>query len=339
MPKHELSLYEVVENFHTYNRTSKSERTCDWYRKRLAHFARWLTDDLGQEPRLADFDLERYRRFVVYLKSRTDKQRRNAGETNGQLAPHTIHGYQRALRTFASFLYADRYTSENLLGNEKPSVPKHQQPEILTEDEQATLLSSFDLDDPLDFRNYAIVFTFLSTGLRNNELCGLTLQTVHIDGKGQPYLDVAPETAKGEKGRKVPLGPSCQKVLLDWRQRYRRQFENYPSNAFFLTCDGNPLTDNCVDRMIKRVGKKAGIPRLYPHLLRHTFATFYLIHRLGDTLRLQQILGHTSLEMVRHYANWAAIELNLLQGQESPTDILMRNRPGVRPKTGKRKSA
>jgi hypothetical protein len=51
MPKHELSLSEVVENFHTYNRTSKSERTCDWYRKRLAHFTRWLTNDLGRAPR------------------------------------------------------------------------------------------------------------------------------------------------------------------------------------------------------------------------------------------------------------------------------------------------
>jgi integrase/recombinase XerD len=225
-----------------------------------------------------------------------------------------LHGRQRAGR------------------REAPAKAKHKQPEILTEEEQARLLSGFDPDEPVGFRDYAIVFTFLSTGLRNNELCGLTLQTAHIDGKGQPFLDIAPATAKGEKGRKVPLGPSCQKVLLDWRQRYRRQFENYPSNALFLNGDGNPLTVDYVAHLVKDAGTRAGVPRLYPHLLRHTFATFYLIHRLGDTLRLQQILGHTSLEMVRHYANWAAIELNLLEGQESPTDVLMRNRPAVRPR-------
>ncbi|WP_278277829.1 tyrosine-type recombinase/integrase [Anaerovirgula multivorans] len=51
--------------------------------------------------------------------------------------------------------------------------------------------------------------------------------------------------------------------------------------------------------------KKTGIERLKPHLLRHTFATKYLISG-GDAFSLQMILGHTSLEMTRMYSHLAS---------------------------------
>ena len=62
------------------------------------------------------------------------------------------------------------------------------------------------------------------------------------------------------------------------------------------------------------------MPRLHAHLLRHTFATNYLVKEVGDPLRLQQILGHTSLEMVRHYAAMASVQQNLLERRASPMD-------------------
>ncbi len=71
---------------------------------------------------------------------------------------------------------------------------------------------------------------------------------------------------------------------------------------------------------MKRVGRAAGVPRLHAHLLRHTFATNYLVKEVGDPLRLQQILGHTSLEMVRHYVAMASVQQNLLERRASPMD-------------------
>jgi len=66
--------------------------------------------------------------------------------------------------------------------------------------------------------------------------------------------------------------------------------------------------------------KRAVLPRLHAHLLRHTFATNYLVKEVGDPLRLQQILGHTSLEMVRHYVAMASVQTNLLERRASPMD-------------------
>jgi integrase len=74
--------------------------------------------------------------------------------------------------------------------------------------------------------------------------------------------------------------------------------------------------------MVAKFGKLAGIAKLHPHRLRHTFATRFLTNGLGDTLQLQQFLGHTSLEMVRRYVAFASVERALLERRPSPMDIL-----------------
>lgn len=63
-----------------------------------------------------------------------------------------------------------------------------------------------------------------------------------------------------------------------------------------------PVTDATLRQMFRKLKKRSGIPRLRAHLLRHTFATRYLENG-GDMYALQQILGHTSLEMVKKYVH------------------------------------
>ena len=63
----------------------------------------------------------------------------------------------------------------------------------------------------------------------------------------------------------------------------------------------------------------SGVPRMHPHLLRHTFAVNYLMNG-GDVFTLQQILGHTTLEMVRRYVNIASAHVMIQHKQFSPVD-------------------
>ncbi len=74
-------------------------------------------------------------------------------------------------------------------------------------------------------------------------------------------------------------------------------------NNVYLTTSENSLTENSIKLMFARSAKRSGVYKLHAHLCRHTFATMFLING-GDVFTLQHLLGHSTLEMVRHYVNW-----------------------------------
>jgi len=111
-----------------------------------------------------------------------------------------------------------------------------------------------------------------------------------------------------------------QKVLWRYVFHFRPEPESEKENYLFLTIDGKQLQPNAVKLLLHRWGKRSGVPRLHAHLCRHTFATNFLLYNCGDVFRLQQILGHTTLEMVRRYIHYASTQ-TMIQGQvSSPVD-------------------
>jgi integrase/recombinase XerC/integrase/recombinase XerD len=117
---------------------------------------------------------------------------------------------------------------------------------------------------------------------------------------------------------------------LRWRDCFRPQFEVTESPYLFLNSNGHPLTVNALKLIVERAGDRADVPRVHLHLLRHTFATNYLVKEVGDSLRLQQILGHTSLEMVRRYVAAANVQQSLIERRASPMDLIAQDaRPTI----------
>jgi len=90
----------------------------------------------------------------------------------------------------------------------------------------------------------------------------------------------------------------------------------------FLTRDGKPMTVNCIKLIFSRLAKTSGIRRLHAHLCRHTFAINYLLNG-GDIYSLQEILGHTTLDMVRHYLHFNNSQIIVRHHKYSPMDKLM----------------
>jgi len=188
--------------------------------------------------------------------------------------------------------------------------------ETLTPDEIEILIGTQNPLTAIGSRNMAILVTLLDTGLRCSELSNLFFEDSHIE---EGYLKVI---GKGSKERLVPIGALTQKVLWRYVFHFRPQPINDAGNYLFLTLDGQHLHTNAIKLLLKRWGRKAGVPRLHAHLCRHTYATNYLLHQCGDVFRLQQILGHNTLEMVRRYVHYASSQAMMNGKTSSPVDQL-----------------
>ena len=327
MDKSQTPFGKLQAAFEVYNRTTnKSPRTIYWYNEKLGLFHRFL----GPEAVLADVTIANVRGFVADLQSRTVSHANNPFTPNreGGLSSTYVQGFARALRAFSSWLYEDGYTDTNILKTLKPPKARQKVKEPLRDDEVRKMLAVIRKDDGFGARNFALIFTMLDCGLRASEVCDLKLDDAHLD---QGYLKVL---GKGNKERLVPIGHACQEAITRWRDRFRPEFDTRNSHYLFLGSNGERITLNALELLVVRTAAAAGIRKVHCHLLRHTFATNYLVKEVGDPLRLQQILGHTSLEMVRRYVALASVQQSLIDRRSSPMDLITtpeRQRTQVRP--------
>jgi integrase/recombinase XerD len=167
---------------------------------------------------------------------------------------------------------------------------------------------------PTADRDRAIILVLFDTGLRASELCAITIGDVNIDRSNIKVV------GKGSKERVVFFGRRTAKAL--WRYLVLQLASSKPDDTLFSV--GNPddfrSMSRCVLRtLLKRIGERAGVPNVYPHRFRHTFAINYLRNG-GDLFTLQELLGHSNLEMVRRYARIAQIDCANAHQQASPVD-------------------
>ncbi len=312
LEKSGTSLDRLARHFEAHNRSEgKSPRTVEWYVRVLSYFQDYLKKE-GYAATLGDLNLQVVREFVVYLQTREKwlgHPIAHAGE--GFLSPTSVNNYVRGLRAFFSWLYREGYTGENILASLKPPRAPVTLVDILTEDEITSILNCLDADTASGCRDTAMVVVFLDCGIRLSELANLKFRDAHVD---EGYLKVM---GKGAKERIVPIGNAAQKVL----QRYIYHFRPEPlrEENVFLTLDGLPLSANAIKLIAARLAGRSGVERLHVHLFRHTFATNYLING-GDVFSLQQILGHTTLEMVRRYVTLASAHVRVQHRRFSPMD-------------------
>ena len=213
--------------------------------------------------------------------------------SNRNVSSVTVQTYIRALRAFLSWCYLEGYISENI--PKKFRLPKAQKKkiDILTDSEVEQLFRCLSGRDFISIRNYCIVALMIDSGLRLNEVVTIRRDKIHI---AEGYAIV---NGKGNKERFVPLGLNSKRALLRYCAIVPNKEKETP---LFVKDTLIPINQSTVKQLFRRLKVQADIPRLHPHLLRHSFATRY-IERGGDIYSLQSILGHTSLEMVKKYVH------------------------------------
>jgi len=311
----EHRLTELIDYYEVCNRAEgKSPKTIDWYSANLKQFYYYL-DNKHLSDSIGDIDIKLLREYTLFLL----KKIKFAGHPyckpvkKETISVSTVHGHVRTLRAFCSWAERENITDHNIARDLKPPKLMKKIVPTLTDEEIKAIFNCFNPMNPIDVRNQVIFMLLLDTGLRIGELVSLKKENLHIK---EGYAKVI---GKGMKERIVPIGNSAQKALQRFLYMYRTQPAIIGTDNVFLSKNGSILTANSMKLMFASLAQKSGIKRLHAHLCRHTFATRYLTNG-GDIFSLQQILGHSTLEMVRHYVNLASSQVVKQHQKYSPVD-------------------
>ncbi len=254
-----------------------------------------------------------FRAFINALRDSTKyRQHPYNRPQREKLSESTINCYARAIRAFFSYLVREGFLGSNpVAGVRMPKVPQNVVA-TFSEREIERLLSLPDKQTDRGFRDYAVMLTYYDTAIRRSELADLTDGDIDFDSG---YLKVM---GKGRKQRYVPFGVRVAKALMKYKVKHRPQ--PLATNRFWLTMEGRPLSGDRIGAIFREYGAMMGI-RCYAHKLRHSSSVHYLRNG-GDPFSLQRKLGHSSLQMTRHYSNLADSDVRAAHLRSSPADRL-----------------
>ncbi len=273
-------------------------------RQSLEQFASWLESERGvTSPKLVLLD-----HLTDYLRHR--------GEDEG-VAAATRRINLIALKVFFRHLAAEGDVSADIA--EAIDSPKLEQylPDTLSEPMVASFIESIDTDAPLGRRDKAILELLYSSGLRVGELVSACVEHLNLE---EGIIRV---TGKGNKTRIVPLGKAARHAIEQYLYQERRQYlkpssGGSSSSEIFLSIRGKALTTQRIWQIVKERANAAGIDEnVYPHLLRHSFAT-HLLGNGADLRVIQEMLGHADISTTQIYTHVDQTHLRSIHKQFHP---------------------
>ncbi len=266
-----------IDDFVEYLRRERnfSEHTLRVYRRDIEDFFAYVRKDPAQ---VTSKDVSR---FVAKLSKKG-------------LSPLSVSRKLSALRSFFRYLKKVRVVGENPASYVSNPKAGRRLPSYLSREEIEALLAAAG-----SLKEKAILELLYATGMRISELCGLNVEDVDLSGCRVRVR------GKGKKEREAFFGEHAKEALLMYLKEERPKLARTlkkDREALFITKRGR-ISDTTVRRMLKRLALKAGLGKdVYPHLIRHTFATHLLEEGL-DLRSVQELLGHKNIETTEVYTH------------------------------------
>jgi len=260
-----------------------SPQTLDAYQREVRRLAVWLAAAGAGSP--AAVTPELLRRYVYSLK--------DAG-----LAAASIRRAVSATRTYFKFLAAESVVpADPSLRIESPKRWRTL-PSVLSTTDVAKIIDSVRLDEPLGFRDRAMLELAYAAGLRVSEWIGIAVQDVLLeDGLVRVF-------GKGGKERLVPVGRTAIGAVAMYLRESRPLLDRGRGKGrLFLNARGGPLSRMGAWQILKRhVGRSGVRTKVTPHTLRHSFAT-HLLEGGADLRAVQDMLGHVDIATTQIYTH------------------------------------
>lgn len=267
-----------------YEKTSQRDMP-----KMVAEFMHYMQKNNITDPsHITESHLARY---YTYLEQRPNRLK------GGAISKNYIRKHLQAIRRFARYL--GESGQESFAVNIKLTGRSSNIKDILLPIEIAELYEH-TTDDPLGYRDRAMLALYYGCGLRKQE--GLSVNTEDVQLEKELLLV---RKGKGYKARYIPLSRQNLKYLSDYLL-YGRPYLNPDRNekAFLVGVTGRRYTD--AFGRLQNLRHRAGIARpIGVHTLRHSIAT-HLLQSGMQLERIQQFLGHSSLESTQIYTHIVA---------------------------------
>lgn len=265
-----------------------SAQTVEYYQENIPKFMNYLSGQLGVDADQIEGSAVSRDHVVGFISSLRGNGRKNT----------TINTYFRATKVFLNYCIDEGYCSSDVL--RKVKFLKNDQAPVIP-------LASWEVDE-IDglfstkteggMRNLCIVHLMLDAGFRSSDVVHLRYSDINFSGN---YLTVK---GKGNKFRSVLLCPKLKRMLSHYILKYRTYSPEDDFPVFVQIGTADPINSNVIKQLFARMKRDSGLDRIHPHLLRHTFATSYIMGG-GNMEFLRMMLGHSDYETTKIYLHLA----------------------------------
>ena len=265
---------------------------------------------LRVERRLSANTLKAYRRDLAQLINFCDQQGHNQwSELNGHhlrrfiaerhrsgLGSQSLQRELSACRSFFTYLIKIRHLVNNPAAGIRAPKAAKSLPHVLDVDQVNALLEVEPMD-ALETRDLAMWELLYSSGLRVGELVKVNLTDIDLSGRTIHVV-----SGKGQKSRLLPLGQKAVTAIRAWFLE-RISCHKQDDMALFISKNGSRLSTRSVQSRLERWRKRQGLQgRLYPHMLRHSFAS-HMLESSRDLRAVQELLGHSNISTTQVYTH------------------------------------
>ena len=276
-----------------------SQYTIEYYKRALSMFLNFCNSDME----ICDIDVLLFKSYQLYISN------------NLPINRISVRTYTRAVKVFIRWLFFEGYIDLDI---NKLTLMKASKYIIvpLSDNEVTQLVNLYNNNNFMNCRNRTIVMLMIDCGLRLGEVVNLCLSDIDYTNN---YLII---NGKGSKQRLIPFGKTLSEQLGIYNS-YRKKFD--VSNNLFLNNKLQPITHNAIKMLFARIKKVPNLKRIYPHLLRHTFATNF-IYDGGNLEVLRVLMGHSSINITQIYIHLAAQKHLLNDCYNSKLDNLLKQK-------------
>ena len=280
----QVSDQEILSMYLNYEAVEKglSSNTLESYKRDIVIYLDFLNRNKKSILKATRKDIEK---FLSERKEQGSKSR-------------TVARNKVSIVNLYKFLVMENYISKNPTDNLEVIRLKRVLPESLTTTEVDDLLSVHNEKTDKGLRDKAIFELMYSSGLRVSEICSLKIDDIFFEGK---YLKIC---GKGKRERIVPINDRALDILQRYIQTSRViMVKGKKTSELFLNFRGDKISRVGIWKIVKEAMKKSKIEKnIYPHTLRHSFAT-HLIQHGADLRAVQRMLGHSDITTTEIYTH------------------------------------